>query len=164
MGMFVLFISPNINAQSSTGRPAPYKNEKEIKDVRSKQYKTLPQQTHDQPQNAKEIWLQENQIYTVVSEMPEYLGGNNKMFEFINQNLRYPVKAKEMKKEGKVIADVLIEKDGAVSEVKILKDGVGYGAAEETERVLRLMPKWKPGMEGGKPVRVSMKIPIYFKL
>jgi len=95
--------------------------------------------------------------------MPSFRGGEQKLFEFLGNNLAYPQEAKEAGIEGKVFVEFYIEKDGAVSNAKVLR-GIGYGCDEEALRVIGLMPKWSPGMQRGKAVRVRYTLPIVFKL
>jgi len=105
----------------------------------------------------------EDTVYQVVDKMPEFPGGEKAMMEFLSKNIVYPEKAKEAGIQGRVFVGFVIEKDGSVSEVKIMK-GVGGECDEEALRVVKSMPKWKPGKKDGKSVRVSYTLPINFKL
>ena len=96
--------------------------------------------------------------------MPTYPGGAVAMMKFISSNLKYPLVAKKNKLEGKVIVKFYIDIDGFVKEPFVLQDGVGGGAAEEAIRLVSSMPKWKPGTQGGKPVKVYYTLPIAFLL
>ena len=102
-------------------------------------------------------------VYQVVDQKPEFPGGEKAMFEFLSKNIVYPEKAKEAGIQGRVFVGFVIEKDGSVSEVKIMK-GVGGECDEEALRVVKSMPNWKPGKKDGKVVRVSYTLPINFKL
>ncbi len=99
-------------------------------------------------------------ILTFVEQMPEF---NGDLYEYLGQNINYPVEAKENKIEGKVIVEFIVEKDGRISDVKALKKA-GYGFDEEAIRVITAMPSWKPGKQNGKTVRVSCRLPVSFKL
>jgi TonB family protein len=109
------------------------------------------------------------QIFKKVDEMPLFAGSSSKgesekaLFEFIQQNLRYPEVAKKNGVEGVVVAQFIIRKDGSVSDVTLLRD-LGAGAGEEAMRVIRDMPKWVPGKQKGNPVNVQFRIPVRFKL
>ncbi len=116
------------------------------------------------PMNAKEIYLEENKVYTVVETQPEFPGGQDAMYQFIGANLIYPAEAKANKVQGKVIAQFIVEKDGTVSTPTIIRDAVNYGASAEVIRVINSMPKWKPGKQDGKEVRVQYTMPFTFKL
>ena len=96
--------------------------------------------------------------------MPAYPGGIGAMMKFLYSNLKYPLVAKKNKLEGKVIVKFYIDIDGFVKEPFVLQDGVGGGAAEEAIRLVSSMPKWIPGTQGGKPVKVYYTLPIAFKL
>ena len=104
-----------------------------------------------------------NGVYQIVEEMPQFPGGETKLMEYIAKNLTYPQEAKDKGIDGRVFVAMVIEKDGSVSNVKVLR-GIGGGCDEEAVRVISALPKWKPGKMNGEPVRVSYQIPINFKL
>lgn len=95
--------------------------------------------------------------------MPQFPGGDQAMMKFVSENVQYPEEAKEKEISGRVMVGFIVEKDGSISDVKVVK-GIGGGCDEEAVRVVKAMPKWKPGKEKGKPVRVSYQMPIIFKL
>ena len=99
----------------------------------------------------------------IVETTPAFRGGQQKLFEFLGNNLVYPKEAKEAGIEGVVFVEFYIEKDGTVCDAKVLR-GIGYGCDEEALRVIGLMPKWSPGKQRGKAVRVRYTLPINFKL
>lgn len=98
-----------------------------------------------------------------VDEMPTYPGGEMAMCEYIGRNIKYPQRARENGIQGRVFVGLVIEKDGSISNVKVLK-GIGDECDEEAVRVVKSMPRWKPGKNNGKLVRVSFCIPISFRL
>ena len=102
-------------------------------------------------------------VYQIVEKMPQYRGGEEAMMKYVADNIKYPQEAKDKNISGRVFVSFVIEKDGSVNEVKVLR-GIGGGCDEEAVRVIKAMPKWKPGMQKGKPVRVNYQIPINFKL
>jgi len=102
-------------------------------------------------------------VYQIVEEMPCFPGGDQKLMEYIANNINYPQEARDKGIEGRVFIGMVIEKDGSVSKVKILR-GIGGGCDEEAERVISSMPKWMPGKVGGEPVPVSYMLPVNFKL
>jgi protein TonB len=95
--------------------------------------------------------------------MPEFEGGVKQMYKWLGNNLRYPVNATYNGIQCKVIVTFIIEKDGQISNVKVLK-GIGIGCDEEAERVINEMPKWNAGMQNGTPVRVRYTIPLSFQI
>lgn len=112
----------------------------------------------------KTVVAQKNQqVFDVVEQMPEYPGGMQALFEYLSQNLKYPEDAKEQKIEGRVIAIFVVETDGSISNVEVVKP-VFPSLDAEAVRVLSGMPKWKPGMQSGKVVRVKYTVPINFSL
>ena len=102
-------------------------------------------------------------VYQIVEEMPQYPGGEQAMMDFVSKNVVYPQEAQEKGISGRVFVSFIVEKDGSVNEVKVMR-GIGGGCDEESVRVIKAMPKWKPGKMKGKPVRVSYMMPITFKL
>jgi len=102
-------------------------------------------------------------VYVVTEVIPKFPGGMGKLMEYLASNIKYPQEAKENKIEGKVYLSFIVEPDGSISNVKVLK-GIGYGCDKEAVRVLKQMPKWSPGKDKGEAVRVKFNIPIRFKL
>lgn len=105
----------------------------------------------------------EAEIFTVVEAMPEFPGGMAKLMGYLGNNIKYPPFAKETNIQGRVFINFVVEPDGKISNVKVLR-GIGGGCDEEAIRVVESMPKWKPGMQRGKPVRVSYNLPVKFTL
>lgn len=107
--------------------------------------------------------VKKEMVYDMPEQMPEYPGGASAMENFINDNIKYPKAAKDKGIQGKVYVQFIVEKDGAISEVKIRR-GAHALLDEEAMRVIKLMPKWKPGSMRGRRVRVRYTIPITFAL
>ncbi|MBS1783458.1 MAG: TonB family protein [Bacteroidetes bacterium] len=100
------------------------------------------------------------QIFTYVEQMPEPSVNPS---EFLAKNLRYPELAKENNIQGRVVTRFVVDENGDVSDVNVVK-GIGGGCDEEAVRVIKKMPKWKPGKQNGKPVKVYYTLPISFRL
>ena len=92
---------------------------------------------------------------------PEFKGGIDKFMNFVFKNLSYPKEAKEKNIRGRVLINFVIEKDGSLTDIKVLKD-IGGGCGEEAMRVIAMSPKWTPRFQDGKPVRVTYSMPIVF--
>ena len=107
--------------------------------------------------------IQEAEIFTIVEEMPEFPGGMTKLAEYLAKNIKYPQMARESGIQGRVFVQFVVEPDGSVSNVNVMRS-LGGGCDEEAMRVVKSMPKWKPGKQRGKPVRVSYILPVNFKL
>ncbi len=105
----------------------------------------------------------ETEVFTIVEEMPEFPGGMNKLGEYLAKSIKYPQMAREAGIQGRVFITFVIEKDGSVTNVQVLRP-LGGGCDEEAVRVVKSMPKWKPGKQRGKAVRVSYNLPVNFKL
>ena len=102
-------------------------------------------------------------IHIVAEVMPSPVGGMRAFYEYVSKNVKYPSVARRMNIEGKVYMYFVIDRDGSLSDVKVLK-GIGGGCDEEAHRVVEAAPKWNPGKQRGVPVRVKMTLPIIFKL
>ncbi|WP_321479129.1 M56 family metallopeptidase [uncultured Bacteroides sp.] len=107
--------------------------------------------------------LNKEPIFTVVEQMPEFPGGQEALMNFFTKSLKYPVGAKKAGKQGRVIAQFIIEKDGNISTPCIIRS-VSPDIDAEAMRIIKMMPKWKPGKQRGKDVRVKYTVPIYFSL
>jgi periplasmic protein TonB len=103
------------------------------------------------------------EIFTVVEEQPGYPGGEEARIGFLQQNIKYPEEAKELGIQGKVFVTFVVEIDGSITDVRVLR-GIGGGCDEEAIRVVKSMPKWVPGKQRGVPVRVQFNLPIKFTL
>ena len=115
------------------------------------------------PVEGEEEEVVEAEVFTIVEEMPSYPGGDQKMYEYLGKNIKYPQIARESSIQGRVFVNFVVEPDGSVSNVKVLR-GIGGGCDEEAVRVVKSMPKWKAGKQRGKAVRVSYTLPVVFKL
>jgi protein TonB len=102
-------------------------------------------------------------LYTLVEKQPQFPGGESAMFQFLTENLRYPTLAKENGIEGRVVVSFVVEKDGSLTDLKIVKD-IGGGCGEEALRLMQAMPKWVPGQQHGRVVRVAYTLPVSFRL
>lgn len=111
----------------------------------------------------KEKEKEDTQVFFIVEDMPEFPGGMAALQKFIAQSIKYPVIAQENGIQGKVFVNFVVNTDGSVTNAKIAR-GVDPSLDKEALRVVMSLPKWKPGRQGGKPVRVSYTVPINFQL
>lgn len=102
-------------------------------------------------------------VYLISEVKPAPAGGYDAFYGFLRNNLRYPEQARRMGVEGTVYVEFVVDKDGALTELKVLR-GIGSGCDEEALRILKNAPAWKPGLQRGRPVKVRMSLPISFKL
>lgn len=105
----------------------------------------------------------EAEIFTVVEEAPSFRGGDEARIRFLQENMKYPQMARESGIQGTVYVTFVVERNGSVTDVKVLR-GIGGGCDEEAIRVIQAMPSWIPGKQRGKPVRVQFNMPIRFTL
>lgn len=101
--------------------------------------------------------------FTVVERLPEFPGGMVEFMKWLTKNLRYPAQAQQQKIQGKVLVAFIVNKDGSIADPKVVASA-GPELDREALRVIRMMPKWKPGEDRGKPCRTYFRIPIVFKL
>ena len=108
---------------------------------------------------------QEETVYTVneVNEAPTYYGGADAMAQFVSDHLKYPEAALKEEKEGRIWVEAIIDKEGTIKEVRVSR-GMGLGCDEEALRIVKSMPRWRPGKVNNMPVRVKVNIPVLFKL
>ncbi len=102
-------------------------------------------------------------IYTYVEQPPIFPGGEDKLMEYLGNNLKYPSFARENDIKGKVFVTFVVNDNGKISDVKLLR-GIGGGCDEEAIRVVKAMPTWKPGKQNGNAVPVQFNLPIQFQL
>lgn len=101
-------------------------------------------------------------VFDVVEQMPSFPGGMGSLMRYLSRNVKYPVEAEENGIQGSVITTFIVEKDGSISEVEV-KKSVFPALDAEAVRVVKAMPKWNPGKQNGKPVRVQYTIPVSFR-
>jgi protein TonB len=111
----------------------------------------------------EEVKEEVDEIFTVVEETATPKGGMSAFYKMVGDKMKYPAQARRMGVEGKVFVQFVIGKDGAISDVKVLK-GIGAGCDEEAIRVVQSSPSWNPGKQRGKAVKQRYTLPIIFKL
>ncbi len=146
LGFLVVFALVTVSCSNDKGT--------EITDLQTKQKSA---------QAVEKATTPEDTVFTVVEKMPEFPGGMNGLMKFLTDNIKYPEVAKNNNIQGRVFVNFVIEKDGSVSHLKILR-GIGGGCDEEAIRVVKMMPRWTPGEQRGEKVRVSYNLPIKFSL
>ena len=106
---------------------------------------------------------EETKVFDVVEQMPSFPGGDAELMKFLHDHIKYPVVAEENGIQGRVIAQFVVERDGSISDVKVIKS-VDPSLDKEAVRVLKSMPKWIPGKQNGSAVRVKYTVPVTFRL
>ena len=107
---------------------------------------------------------EEEVVFVVVESMPEFPGGQQALFKYLSENVKYPVIAQENGIQGRVICQFVVNKDGSIVDVEVVRSGGDPSLDKEAIRVIKSMPKWKPGKQRGKAVRVKYTVPVNFKL
>lgn len=114
------------------------------------------------PEPPKHV-VEETKIFTVVEQMPMYPGGDGALMGYLRDNIHYPTVAAENGVQGRVVVGFVVERDGSITDVKILR-GVDPSLDREAMRVVKNMPKWTPGKQNGSAVRVKYQVPVSFRL
>ena len=107
---------------------------------------------------------EEEVIFMVVESMPEFPGGQQALFKYLGENVKYPVIAQENGIQGRVVCQFVVNKDGSIVDVVVVRSSGDASLDKEAVRVINSMPKWKPGKQRGKPVRVKYTVPVNFRL
>lgn len=118
---------------------------------------------HEVVQQVEEEEPEEQKIHVVVEKMPEFPGGNEAMSRWLSKNIKYPLIAQENNIQGRVVCQFVVNSDGKIVDVQVVR-GVEASLDAEAVRVIKSMPAWTPGRQGGKNVRVKYTLPIRFKL
>ncbi|MDL2208070.1 energy transducer TonB [Parabacteroides sp. OttesenSCG-928-O15] len=120
-------------------------------------------ETYVAPTVVEEEEESDTQIFTVVEKMPQFPGGDAALLKFVNSSIKYPVIAQENGIQGRVVISFVVNRDGSVVDAEIVR-GQDPSLDKEALRVIGTMPKWSPGEQRGKPVRVKYTMPIQFRL
>ena len=113
-----------------------------------------------QPEPPKE---EETKVFDVVEQMPSFPGGPQALFEYLSKNIKYPPVAEENGVQGRVIVSFVVERDGSITDVRVVKS-VDPSLDKEAQRVVKSMPRWIPGKQNGSAVRVKYTVPVTFRL
>ena len=159
------------NETRSDGKPTNGNNND--RQLSPSQASSRPNKTTQNGQNAPEpvkcepLYMPQpvnsNRVYDVVEQMPSFPGGISGLMTYLNQNTRYPAVAQENGVQGRVVVSFVVGKDGHISDVTVLRS-VDPSLDKEAIRVVRNMPRWTPGKQGGEPVRVRYNVPVSFRL
>ena len=150
----------------------PRKEANNDRQLSPSQASSRPNKTTQNGQNAPEPVKSEplykpqpdsNRVYDVVEQMPSFPGGISGLRTYLNQNIRYPAEAQENCVQGRVVVSFVVGKDGHISDVTVLRS-VDPSLDKEAVRVIRNMPRWTPGKQGGEPVKVRYNVPVSFRL
>jgi periplasmic protein TonB len=125
----------------------------------------LPEENYDGPATSQAAPAPET-VYNIfdIQKQPSFPGGEAELFKYLAENIKYPALARENNLQGVVSLSFVVNKDGGISDVTILKDPVGGGCGKEAVRVVGSMPKWSPGEANGNPVKVRYTLPVRFRL
>ncbi|MFB9842118.1 energy transducer TonB [Mucilaginibacter ginsenosidivorans] len=165
----VKFPPPVVKPDNEVKEQPPTVKELEVADPGQKNIKGDPNADIkiDEPvgnSDVKQVTEEDpNKIFTAVEQEPTPVNGMAAFYKYLGNNIRYPAVAKENNVQGKVFMQFVVEKDGSLTDVKVIR-GIGSGCDQEAVRVLQNAPKWRPGIQNGRPVRVQYNVPISFTL
>jgi protein TonB len=156
----IKFTPPKVVKDEEVQEPPPTQEE-----VKETQVSTVTQEGSkdiiDVPTDP--VVVEEEKVFTVVEEMPTFPGGEEQLFKYLRNNIKFPAVARENGIQGRVFVTFVVDKDGKVKDAKILR-GIGGGCDEEALRVIRNMPDWKAGKQNGRAVSVQYNLPVNFTL
>jgi len=165
----VKFPPPVVKPDNEVKEQPPTVKELEVADPGQKNIKGDPNADIkiDEPvgnSDVKQVTEEDpNKIFTAVEQEPGFKGGIEKFYSYLQKNIRYPAVAKENNVQGKVFLSFVVEKDGSLTDIKVVRS-LGSGCDDEAVRVLKGSPRWNPGIQNGRPVRVQYTMPISFTL
>lgn len=160
----IKFLPPKVTEKEIVEEEIPTVKELEKNEVAPETTEGNGEIVFDEPVEVpKEEGEDPNKIYMIVEQPAEYMGGMAAMMKFIGQQMKYPPQARRMGIEGSVYVEFVVNAEGSISDVKVIK-GIGGGCDEEAVRVVSKMPPWKPGKQNGKAVRSRFVLPVKFVL
>lgn len=112
----------------------------------------------------KKVRTGDDKIYDVVENMPTFKGGNAQLMAYLSKSIKYPVNAEKKNKQGRVVCTFVVMEDGSISDIEIVHSSSNEELDYEAIRVIKNMPKWNPGTQGGIPVKVRYTLPVTFRL
>lgn len=171
----VQFLPPEVKKDEEVPEEAPPPTVEELKeavaaektqegDPNAEEAIVAPEETAPVKEEVKVVEEKvEEQIFQIVEQQPEFPGGQSAMYGYLSKNIKYPAAASRANVSGKVFLTFVVNTDGSIQDVQVLK-GLGFGCDEEAIRVVKSMPKWKPGKQSGRAVRVKYNLPVSFVL
>ena len=159
-GVFIILGNPEkgVTYIASLEAPYPVIEDAPAEPAENEAWAAPPSAVEKEP-----VKRSENEPFAIVDEQAEFVGGREAMLEFINKNLNYPQAAKDAQIQGKCYLKLIVEKDGSISNVTVMKGVRDYPECDkEAVRLIKMMPKWKPGKINGNPVRSYYHLPIAF--
>jgi TonB family protein len=158
----VLALSVTLFACNNSSQPTMKKAPKAVTVTKDKKIVSVDEMNSSQ-KKANAVQADTGQVFRIVEKMPQFPGGTKALLHYLSTNIKYPAEARKANIQGRVFIQFVVEKDGSISHVRVLK-GIGQGCDKESVAVVKNMPRWIPGKQKGKPVRVEYNLPIKFSL
>ncbi len=171
----IKFLPPEVKKDEEVPEETPPPTVEELKEVavadktqegdpNAEEAIVAPEETAPVKEEVKAVEVEkEDQVFQVVEQQPEFPGGAGALMSYLGKNIKYPAAASRANVSGRVFMTFIVNTDGSIQGAEVLK-GLGFGCDEEALRVVRSMPKWKPGKQSGRPVRVKYNLPVSFVL
>jgi protein TonB len=160
----IKFLPPKVTEKEVVNEEMPTQEEMKETEVSAETTEGTGEIVFEEPvEEVMDKGQNDNQIFTIVEQMPEYPGGYEAMMKFVAKSMRYPASARRMGIEGTVFVGFVINANGEIVDVQVVK-GISKDCDIEAARVIQIMPPWKPGKQNGRPVRVRFVLPIKYKL
>ena len=157
------FVSNPVTVNAAETSVSPIVAEENIADRQTEQQPEIMEAEVILPEDTVKVTQDDDVIFMVVEQMPKFPGGDQAMFKYLSENIRYPENAHKNGIQGRVLCQFVIDRDGKVTDAKVVR-GVDKDLDLEALRVVTEMPAWEPGRQKGKPVRVKYTLPINFRL
>ena len=156
----VAFTVPEIKKDNEVKEDQEMKSQEELQETNTAGEVLKAKEVIAEPEPPK---VEETKVFDVVEQMPSFPGGQGALMQWLASNIKYPVVAEENGVQGRVVCTFVVERDGSITDVKVVR-GVDPSLDKEAVRVLKQMPSWIPGKQNGSAVRVKYTVPVTFKL
>lgn len=159
----IKYVAPKVTTEEVPEEEIPTQEELKQVEVSDVTQEGEAEVTFEEPVAEVADTGDDDKIFTVVEQRADFPGGMEALYKFLNKNIRYPASARRMGVDGKVFVEFVVDKEGKISDIKVIK-GLSADCDKEAIRLVEMMPPWKPGRQNGKPVKSKFVLPLAFKL
>jgi len=159
----IKYVAPKVTKEEVPDEEIPTQEELKQVEVSTVTNEGTEEVVFEEPVKQVVVEDDEDKIFTVVEQQAEFPGGMEALYKFLNKNIRYPSSARRMGVDGKVYVQFVVDKEGKISDVSIIKS-LSADCDKEAVRLVQLMPPWKPGRQNGRSVKSKFVLPLTFKL
>jgi len=159
----IKYVAPKVTKEEVPDEEIPTQEELKQVEISTVTNEGPEEVVFEEPVKQVVVEDDEDKIFTVVEQQAEFPGGMEALYKFLNKNIRYPSSARRMGVDGKVYVQFVVDKEGRISDVSIIKS-LSADCDKEAMRLVQLMPPWKPGRQNGRSVKSKFVLPLTFKL